>query len=177
MQNGPYSISELAGQVNAWCAAHQIEPLHNSVGPQVTVRNIRYYQTLGLVDRPSGPHGKGFGEKHRLQLAAIRLLQSKGLPLERIRELLHDRTEKELEQIEQRGVAELERLPETGSARVAHDWRVVPLGADLLLLTRSRKEISPGQRQRIMEILEMPMQAAPSLLAAEPEEAFRPEID
>jgi DNA-binding transcriptional MerR regulator len=171
MQNG--SIAELAADVNAWCAAHQIEPLHNGVGAEVTVRNIRYYQTLGLVDRPAGPFGKGFGEKHRLQLIAIRLLQARGLPLQQIRDQLEGRTEEELRQIEQRGATE--QIPV--ATRASTDWKVMTLSPDFLLLSRQRNEISPGQRQRILEILNTTQPVAPRAITFPTDEPFRPEID
>jgi DNA-binding transcriptional MerR regulator len=46
-------------------------------------RAIRYYTTLGLVDRPSGWRGRValYGRRHLLQLVAIKRLQAQGLTL------------------------------------------------------------------------------------------------
>jgi DNA-binding transcriptional MerR regulator len=47
------------------------------------VRTIRYYITLGLLDRPSEMQGRTafYGRKHLLQLVAIKRLQAQGLSL------------------------------------------------------------------------------------------------
>jgi DNA-binding transcriptional MerR regulator len=47
------------------------------------VRTIRYYITLGLLDRPLEMQGRTafYGPKHLLQLVAIKRLQAQGLPL------------------------------------------------------------------------------------------------
>jgi DNA-binding transcriptional MerR regulator len=182
MNNGNYSISELAARVNAWCCQHRVEPLHARVGSEVTVRNIRYYQSLALVDRPSGPHGLGFSEKHRLQLIAIRLLQAKGLPLDKIQSLLYGRSEEELAEVERRGLAELEELPQVPIPPTQSDWQVHPINGDLLLLSRSRRNLSPVQRQKILEILNgipetgIELVEQPSPVNSQ-EDNFRPEFD
>jgi DNA-binding transcriptional MerR regulator len=47
------------------------------------VRTIRYYTTLGLVDRPSEMRGRTafYGRRHLLQLVAIKRLQAQGMSL------------------------------------------------------------------------------------------------
>src|SRR6266446_5655333 len=101
MDHESYSISELAERVNNWCRENKIVPLHNGAGEKVTVRNIRYYQTLGLVDRPVRADGRGFTRKHQLKLVWIRRLQAKGLPLGKILGLVAGRTEEELRELDQ----------------------------------------------------------------------------
>jgi DNA-binding transcriptional MerR regulator len=46
-------------------------------------RSIRYYATLGLVDKPAEMRGRTayYGRRHLLQLVAIKRLQAKGLKL------------------------------------------------------------------------------------------------
>jgi len=46
-------------------------------------RTIRYYTTLGLIDRPAAMRGRTalYGVRHVLQLAAIKRLQAQGLSL------------------------------------------------------------------------------------------------
>src|SRR4051812_17369597 len=97
------SLEELSQCINAWCEAEGIVPASGQAGEVVSERTIRYYRTLGLVD---APEGGGYGEKHLLQLTAIRLLQAQGLALRRIRELLYGRSLKELQEIRRRGLAE-----------------------------------------------------------------------
>jgi 3-dehydroquinate dehydratase len=53
-------------------------------------RTVRWYQTLGMVDRPAAFRGRTalYGRRHLLQLAAIKKLQSSGLPLADIQRAL-----------------------------------------------------------------------------------------
>lgn len=53
-------------------------------------RAIRWYITIGLLDRPHGGRGRGarYGVRHLRQLVAVKLLQSQGLPLAEIQERL-----------------------------------------------------------------------------------------
>ena len=112
-----FSLVELAKEVNAWCTKHRVLPANGQAGETLTLRNLRYYRTLGLLDGPTSPGGQGYGEKHRLQLIAIRLLQAQGLPLNRIRTLLYSRDLGELREIEKRGLLELKEqsLPDLAS--------------------------------------------------------------
>ncbi len=61
-------------------------------------RTIRYYTTLGLVDRPAEMRGRTafYGPRHLLQILAIKTLQAQGLQLSRIQELLLNRSEAQL---------------------------------------------------------------------------------
>lgn len=61
-------------------------------------RTVRWYQTLGMVDRPAGFRGRTalFGRHHLLQLAAIKKLQARGLPLADIQRGLAGRNDAEL---------------------------------------------------------------------------------
>jgi DNA-binding transcriptional MerR regulator len=64
------------------------------------VRTIRYYTTLGLLDRPKmvGRQAQ-YGRRHLLQLLAIKVLQQRSLPLSEIQARLYGRSDTELETI------------------------------------------------------------------------------
>ncbi len=53
-------------------------------------RTIRWYTTIGLVDRPLATRGRValYGERHAMQLAAIKKLQAQGLALAEVQERL-----------------------------------------------------------------------------------------
>src|SRR6266702_6605341 len=53
-------------------------------------RAIRWYTTLGLVDRPAAMRGRTalYGRRHLLQLVAIKRLQARGLLLAEIQQRL-----------------------------------------------------------------------------------------
>jgi DNA-binding transcriptional MerR regulator len=150
-----FSAEQLANLVNQWCDEHGVFPANGQAGEEMSVRNIRYYRTLGLLDPPETGGGRGFGEKHRLQLIAIRLLQAQGLPLSRIQQLLFGRSLEELREIENRGLAELEE------ARVAafrpsvdESWKMMPLNDEFMLVSRRGKTVGPDIRQRLLAVLE-----------------------
>src|SRR5207237_7854518 len=60
-------------------------------------RTVRYYTTLGLLDRPriEGRQAR-YGERHLLQLLAIKALQAFDLPLAEIQQRLYGRSDAEL---------------------------------------------------------------------------------
>lgn len=148
------SIQELAEAVNAWCDEHRIAPANGQAGEAVSERNIRYYRTIGLMDAPENGGGQGFGEKHFLQLVAIRILQSHGTPLRRIRELLFGRSIRELREIQSRGATEAKQRPQLQFQTSAEElWRAVPLNDDFVLISRKGSAISPKQRAGILSIL------------------------
>jgi DNA-binding transcriptional MerR regulator len=61
-------------------------------------RTIRWYTTIGLVDRPLATKGRValYGQRHALQLAAIKQLQARGLSLAEVQERLVGASDKEL---------------------------------------------------------------------------------
>lgn len=103
------NVGELAGAINRWAAKNEVFPMSGQAARDVTVRNLRYYRSQALLDGPM--EGGGYGTKHFLQIAAIRLLQAHGLPLARIRDLLYGRSEEELIVIFRDGVDELHQPP------------------------------------------------------------------
>ncbi len=60
-------------------------------------RTVRYYTTLGLLDRPriEGRQAR-YGERHLLQLLGIKALQALDLPLAEIQQRLYARSDAEL---------------------------------------------------------------------------------
>jgi DNA-binding transcriptional MerR regulator len=148
------SVAELARTVNRWCEENRVEPASGQAGVRVTERNIRYYRTLGLVDPPDTGAGRGYGEKHRLQLVAIRLLQARGLPLSRIQQLLYGRSLEDLRRIERQGLEEwkAEAVPVFRPA-ADESWRMTPLSDEFLLVSRNGRTVPEAVRERILELL------------------------
>lgn len=149
------SGERLAELVNQWCKEHRVTPANGQAGEEMSIRNIRYYRSLGLIDPPEIGGGQGFGEKHRLQLVAIRLLQAQGLPLRRIQQLLFGRSVEELEEIEERGLAELEEAPGSAFRPVGDEnWSVMPLNDEFMLVSRRGRAVGTEARQRLLAVLE-----------------------
>jgi DNA-binding transcriptional MerR regulator len=153
--NHMVSAQSLADLVNHWCDQHRVFPANGQAGVQITVRNIRYYRTLGLLDPPELGGGQGFGEKHRLQLIAIRLLQAQGLPLSRIQQLLFGRSLDELSEIEQRGLAEIQET-RVSAFRPSRDetWDMMPLNDEFMLVSRRGRSVDAEIRQRLLAVLD-----------------------
>src|SRR5580698_9146037 len=148
-----FPLEELSARINDWCAEHAIASANGQAGATVSERNIRYYRTLGLVD---APEGGSYGEKHFLQLTAVRLLQAQGVPLRRIRELLYGRSLAELREIRRVGLAENQRV--TALFRVTPPvqdelWRVIPLDEDFLLVSRTGASLTPAQREAVLRAI------------------------
>src|SRR5271170_5186383 len=68
-------------------------------------RTIRYYTTLGILDKPAAMRGRTalYGRRHLLQLVALKRLQAQGLLLAEVQQRLVGQTDAAL--------AELARLP------------------------------------------------------------------
>jgi len=153
--NEMMSVEQLAEAVNDWCDEHGISPASGQAGERMTVRNVRYYRTLGLIGPPALGGGQGFGEKHRLQLIAIRLLQAQGLPLSRIQELLFGRSIEELKQIEKKGLAEMEAAGFNGFRPTLNEsWSVAPLNEEFMLVSRRGRRLSAEVREQLLAVLE-----------------------
>ena len=62
-------------------------------------RLVRYYTTLGLVDKPLGRRGQvvHYGPRHLLQLLAVKQMQARGMTLQQIQRQLLGSTDQLLE--------------------------------------------------------------------------------
>ncbi|MCA1828347.1 MAG: helix-turn-helix domain-containing protein [Myxococcales bacterium] len=108
-------------------------------------RTVRYYTTLGLLDRPTIENRQArYGERHVLQLLAIKALQARDLPLAGIQQALYGRSDEELRQI-------VESLPppQTAPALPALIWREVVIEPGLRVMAQDGWEPAPGIEQRI----------------------------
>ena len=78
-----WTIDELVAQVASALAVDYGGQASGRVRDLPDRRAVRWYQTLGLVDRPSDWRGRTalYGRRHLLQLAAIKRLQAAGRTL------------------------------------------------------------------------------------------------
>jgi DNA-binding transcriptional MerR regulator len=146
MKNGPFwTIGELGEAVTAALAEGYGGPPNGRVRDVPDRRTIRYYTTLGLLDRPAEMQGRTalYGRRHLMQLVAIKKLQARGLSLAEVQRTLVGQPDAVLERL-----AELRPGPGPGpeqgpgpgrpaapsttpsaparSARAADFWRTVP---------------------------------------------------
>jgi DNA-binding transcriptional MerR regulator len=94
------SLEELAGEVALTLEHYKLlGPVYDSrVSPVPDARTIRYYTTLGLLDRPwmEGRQAR-YGRRHLLQVVAIKALQGRGLPLAEVQARLYGMSNEHLE--------------------------------------------------------------------------------
>ena len=107
-----WTLEELAAE------AQRVLQLHRLLGAQGDARvsaapdgrTVRYYATLGLLDRP-GYEGREarYRRRHLVQLVAIKALQARGLSLAEVQQRLYGHSEAELEALAAELAAEAAR--------------------------------------------------------------------
>ena len=105
------TISELAGQAAGVLAASPLQA-NGRVRDVPNERLIRWYVTLGLLDPPLSRRGRvaRYGERHLLQLVAVKRRQAEGRSLAEIQEELAGATNETLA-----AIADLKASPEPAS--------------------------------------------------------------
>src|SRR5919206_1626591 len=106
MEQPRWTLDELAERVGAALAVDYAGQPSGRVRDVPDRRAIRWYTTIGLVDRPLAHRGRTalYGPRHLLQLVAVKRLQAKGLSLVAIQQELAGATDSQL--------ARIARLPE-----------------------------------------------------------------
>ena len=127
------SLDELVEQVERRLQRLGIEggSPDGRVAPVPDARTVRYYTTLGLVDRPRivGREAR-YERRHALQLAAIKRLQAEGARLADVQRQLYGRSDAELEGLLTTQAARPTSAPEPVV------WREVPIAPGLKILAQ-----------------------------------------
>lgn len=103
-----WRLDELQARTAAALAAASVGEVYSGrVRDVPDARTIRYYTTLGILDRPAEMRGRTayYGRKHLLQLVALKRLQTTGASLAEIQQRLLNITSRRL--------AELAAVPES----------------------------------------------------------------
>jgi DNA-binding transcriptional MerR regulator len=97
----PWTIDELTEAVATALAAGYGGAPNGRVRDVPDRRTIRYYTTLGLIDRPSEMRGRTalYGGRHLLQLVAIKKLQACGQSLAEVQRAMAGQTDRALAEI------------------------------------------------------------------------------
>jgi DNA-binding transcriptional MerR regulator len=90
-----WTLDELCERVERALAVDYPGQANGQVRDVPDRRTIRYYTTLGLIDRPAAMRGRTalYGVRHVLQLAAVKRLQAQGLSLAEVQARLVGRTD------------------------------------------------------------------------------------
>jgi DNA-binding transcriptional MerR regulator len=93
-----YTIAELADASEAALDALGVEARNGQVRDRPDTRTIRYYGTLGLVDRPAEMSGRTalYSDRHLLQVVAVKALQARGASLAEVQRRLVGASAEEL---------------------------------------------------------------------------------
>ncbi|HEX2374661.1 MAG TPA: MerR family transcriptional regulator [Actinomycetota bacterium] len=101
MEEPRWTLDELAERVDAALAVDYHGQSSGRVRAVPDRRAIRWYTTIGLIDRPVAHRGRTalYGPRHLLQLVAVKRLQAKGLPLVAIQQELAGATDTQLARV------------------------------------------------------------------------------
>jgi DNA-binding transcriptional MerR regulator len=101
MEEPRWTLDELAGRVGAALSVDYPGQPSGRVRDLPDRRAIRWYTTIGLVDRPVAHRGRTalYGPRHLLQLVAVKRLQARGLPLVAIQQELAGATDAQLARV------------------------------------------------------------------------------
>jgi hypothetical protein len=86
-----WTIDELGAAVALMLSVDYEGPPNSRVRDVPDRRTIRYYTTIGLLDRPAEMRGRTalYGRRHLMQLVAIKRLQARGMSLAEVQERLY----------------------------------------------------------------------------------------
>jgi DNA-binding transcriptional MerR regulator len=193
-----WTLDELQERAAQALAVIGEAPVNGRVRAVPDQRTIRYYTTLGLLDRPAAMQGRTafYGRRHLLQLVAIKRLQARGLSLAELQQQLLGLTDAALADIARLPANLEESAPvpqreecapperpafwkqapapppdgtaEPEDARAALPLQGVPLDDDLLLLLSPERPLEPEDIEAIRAA------AAPLLELVEERRLCRP---
>ncbi|HKE13639.1 MAG TPA: MerR family transcriptional regulator, partial [Kofleriaceae bacterium] len=132
-----WTIAELGARVSAALADTEYQPPSNGqVRAVPDLRTIRYYTTIGLLDRPAAMRGRTalYGPRHLLQLVAVKRLQAEGRSLSEV--------QAELTGLDDRGLAAIARV---SAARAAEATAASPVTADMATADADAAEQAPRE--------------------------------
>ncbi len=123
-----WTIEQLRDAVSAALGAGYDGPPNGRVRDVPDERTIRYYTTLGLIDRALEMRGRTalYGRRHLLQLVAIKKLQASGQALALVQRTLAGQTDAALERLA--GISSAPAM--TGASSIPHSrrefWKETP---------------------------------------------------
>jgi DNA-binding transcriptional MerR regulator len=126
---GLWTLDDLTAEVVAALASGYEGAASGRVRDIPDRRTIRYYTTLGLIDRPATMRGRTalYGRRHALQIVAIKKLQAAGRSLAEIQTALAGQTTADLARLAGLGPPEESRAAAQTPTRNDRDfWRQEP---------------------------------------------------
>ena len=160
-----WTIDELSARVAEALAAGYPGQVNGRVREVPDRRTIRWYTTIGLLDRPAAMQGRTalYGRRHLLQIVAIKRLQADGHTLAEVQQRLVGATEPMLDDI-----ARLSEDPPPAPER-AKFWAAAPaapspvvvpgirLGADVTVLLGAATHVPDTDELAAIEAAARPL--------------------
>jgi DNA-binding transcriptional MerR regulator len=146
------SLDEVVGEVQQVLQRLGIDDrtVDGRVAPVPDARTVRYYTTLGLVDRPRIVDREArYGPRHVLQLAAVKRLQADGARLAEVQARLYGRSDAELRSLLATPKAGAPARPTSSPAPTV--WREVPIAPGLKVLAQADWSIEGGDDEDLMK--------------------------
>lgn len=161
-----WSLEELLVEVTRQVESFGLDQAQqdNRVSALPDVRTIRYYTTLGLLDRPQieGRQGR-YGRKHLLQLVAVKAMQVLSLPLAEIQSRLYALTDGELEAVITSVSSRLKDAGVSGDRARPVVWREMVIQPGLKLMAEDGWSAGDD-----LTTIETQIRAALKILSAQP---------
>lgn len=138
-------IDDLAAEAAVVLSEEGVDQASGRVSGAPSPRTIRYYTTHGLLDRPKEFDGRTalYGERHLLQLVAIKRLQARGLTLSEIQERLVAASDEDLEGLAGMEMTDHERAYAETVADTREFWKEAPARADAAVVAEADDEQPP----------------------------------
>lgn len=168
-----WTLEQLQAEVERALSLDYVPPASGRVRAVPDARTIRYYTTLGLLDRPelAGRIAR-YGRRHLLQLVAIKRLQAAGLSLAEVQARLQGATSSALERVARlprgEGAPDADGAPAPAPAATAapptrHEafWTAVPAAA---LVTDERPRAQPPAPEAAVVLQGLPLSDGVTLL-------------
>lgn len=127
-----WTIDELGEQVALALSVDYDEPSNGQVRAVPDRRSIRYYTSLGLVDRPLAMRGRTalYGRRHLHQLVAIKRLQAQGRSLAEVQTQLAGASDRQLASLARVPQVSMPRRPPEPAPGRGDFWRAAPAEVD-----------------------------------------------
>lgn len=125
------TLEALVGTAARLLRQMQVRPDDGRVAEELDARGVRYYQALGVIDKPLRHDGRRavYGYRHLLQLLSVKVLQQEGHPLHLIQQGLAGKSteslEKALAAVADQGGSRIRLTPDAtrdGNATADRKW-------------------------------------------------------
>ena len=148
LEGSPWTIDELGARVAEALSFDYLGAPNDRVRAVPDRRTIRYYTTLGLIDRPSAIRGRTayYGRRHLMQLVAIKRLQAEGHSLAEVQRRLLGLTDAVLGRLARLSGPEVEtpsgRNLQAGGRQGDAFWKSEPAAANVVDASAARGAVS-----------------------------------